>query len=130
MRPSPAFVQSVESSSTNKFSKFNVDMSCSSITSPSFCSNFTERVYITAIGCEIGFGDRATTVAGVCDILEADLFKFCKAIHVFRENRMRRNISKSARAHQACEPRIINDRWMKLNNDSVRACQPLSRAVE
>ena len=26
------------------------------MTSPRFCTSFTERVYITAIGCEIGFG--------------------------------------------------------------------------
>src|SRR5215831_18176387 len=43
---------------------------------------------------------------------------------------MRRYISKSVRAHQACEARIINDRWMELNNDCVCICQPPSRAVE
>jgi hypothetical protein len=26
------------------------------LTSPSFCTSFNERVYITAIGCEIGLG--------------------------------------------------------------------------
>ena len=26
------------------------------LTRPRFCTNFTERVYITTIGCEFGFG--------------------------------------------------------------------------
>ena len=37
------------------------------LTSPSFCISSSERVYITAIGCEIEFGGaRGLQTAGIC----------------------------------------------------------------
>jgi len=35
-----------------------------SVTSPSFCTKFSERVYITALGCEIAFGTMELQAAG------------------------------------------------------------------
>src|SRR5437870_5325843 len=43
---------------------------------------------------------------------------------------MCRYISKSVSGHQPCKTRIINDRWMELNDDSVRPCQPPSRTIK
>ncbi len=34
------------------------------MTRPSFCTRFNERVYITAIGCEFGFGTHGLQAAG------------------------------------------------------------------
>jgi hypothetical protein len=34
------------------------------VTSPSFCTSSTERVYITALGCEICFGTQGLQAAG------------------------------------------------------------------
>jgi hypothetical protein len=34
------------------------------VTSPSFCTKFSERVYITALGCEIAFGTMELQAAG------------------------------------------------------------------
>jgi hypothetical protein len=34
------------------------------LTSPSFCTKFSERVYITALGCEIAFGTMELQAAG------------------------------------------------------------------
>jgi hypothetical protein len=34
------------------------------MTSPSFCTKFSERVYITALGCEIAFGTMELQAAG------------------------------------------------------------------
>jgi hypothetical protein len=34
------------------------------VTCPSFCTSFIERVYITAIGCEFGFGTQGLQAAG------------------------------------------------------------------
>jgi len=34
------------------------------VTEPAFSTSFTERVYITARGCEFGFGDDGLQAAG------------------------------------------------------------------
>ena len=40
------------------------EMDCFVVTCPSFCTRFNERVYITAIGCEFGFGTHGLQAAG------------------------------------------------------------------
>ncbi len=40
----------------NSVGKLSTDLNVLVLTSPSFCTSSNERVYITASGCEIGFG--------------------------------------------------------------------------
>jgi hypothetical protein len=61
---------------------------------------------------------------------QSTLINLCEGVHVVREKRICWNVPKSFCGHHPCEPRIIDNGWVDLNNDSLRACQPLSRAVE
>jgi hypothetical protein len=89
-----------------------------------------EKSIRRALGPADSYLVRGGEAGGSLEWILLGLFNSYKGIHVVWGKRMCRNISKSVGAHQPCEPRIINDRWMKLNNDSVRSCQPLTRAVE
>jgi hypothetical protein len=44
--------------------RLGVVMVALTLTSPSFCTKFSERVYITALGCEIAFGTMELQAAG------------------------------------------------------------------